>query len=418
MNKDSPDMSHKHWQRAIILVDMNAFFASIEQLYRPAWRGRPVAITNGRQGTCIITSSYEARACGIYTGMRLPEARRLCPQLIQCPANPALYAQVSTTVMQSLEAITPDIEIFSVDEAFLDVTRCQRLWGHPEKIAQMTMNTVHRATRLPCSVGLSGDKTTAKFAAKLQKPNGLTVIYPWQARERLRHVPVTELCGIGRRIGTFLAAHGVHFCGDMEKLPISVLARRFGDSGRRIWHMCQGSDPEPLHQHVSAPKSIGHGKIMPPNTRDLRLLNTYLQHMCEKVARRLRRHELEASRFYAALRLADSWLKGKYHSPCATDDGRQIMALCQPLLHDQWQGQGVFQIQITALDPRPRGLQADLFLNDEPQRQKRALINETMDRINSRYGEFTLAPAPLLQRSSMPNVIAPAWKPYGHRQTL
>ncbi len=411
-------MPQKHWQRAIILVDMNAFFASIEQRYHPAWRGLPVAITNGCQGTCIITASYEARAFGIHTGMRLPEARRLCPQLIQCPANPGLYARISATLMKSLEAITPDIEIFSVDEAFLDVTRCQRLWGSPEKMARMTMNTVYRATRLPCSVGLSGDKTTAKFAAKLQKPNGLTVIPPWDARERLRHVPVTELCGIGRRIGDFLAAHNVHLCGDMEKLPISVLARRFGDGGRRIWHMCQGSDPEPLQRHAAAPKSIGHGKIMPPNTRNPRTIRTYLHHMCEKVAARLRRHDMEASRFHAGLRLADGWLKDKYSSAHATHDGRQIMKLCLPLLNRRWCGQGVFQIQVTALDPRPNGLQRDLFEQHGEHDQTRELINDVMDDINLRYGEFTLAPASLLRRSSMPNVIAPAWQPDGPRQSL
>ncbi|MDH3901254.1 MAG: DNA polymerase IV, partial [Gammaproteobacteria bacterium] len=106
------------WPRAIILVDMNAFFASIEQRDRPEWRGRPVAITNGRQGTCIITCSYEARAYGIKTGMRLKQARRLCPELIQCPARPERYAATSTAIMETLQEVTPDIEVFSVDEAF------------------------------------------------------------------------------------------------------------------------------------------------------------------------------------------------------------------------------------------------------------------------------------------------------------
>ncbi|MDH5435818.1 MAG: DNA polymerase IV, partial [Gammaproteobacteria bacterium] len=106
------------WPRAIILMDMNAFFASIEQMDRPKWRGKPVGVTNGRQGTCIITCSYEARAFGIKTGMRLREARLLCPELIQCPSRPERYAEVSTAIMESLSIITPDIEVFSVDEAF------------------------------------------------------------------------------------------------------------------------------------------------------------------------------------------------------------------------------------------------------------------------------------------------------------
>ncbi len=262
-----PMKTNIHWPRAIILADMNAFFASVEQLDQPELRSRPIAITNGIDGTCIITCSYEARAHGIYTGMRLKEARRLCPDLVRRPSRPQRYAEISTTIMRSLaEKISPDIEVFSVDEAFLDVTRCQRLFGSPTAIAQRTKETIMEASGLLCSVGVSGDKTTAKYAAKLNKPDGLTVILPWEAEARLKDVPVTELCGIANGIGDFLKRYGVRICGDMKKLPISVLAQRYGNPGRRIWYMCQGQDLEPLHMDIPAPKSIGHGKIMPPNT--------------------------------------------------------------------------------------------------------------------------------------------------------
>ncbi|MDH3986122.1 MAG: DNA polymerase IV, partial [Gammaproteobacteria bacterium] len=139
MNKAVPNRKNRlpAWSRAIALVDMNAFFASIEQRDCPEWRGRPVAVTNGNQGTCIITCSYEARAYGIQTGMRLKQARQLCPELIQCPSQPERYAATSVAIMEVLQDITPDIEIFSVDEAFLDITRCQRLLGTPLQIAQL-----------------------------------------------------------------------------------------------------------------------------------------------------------------------------------------------------------------------------------------------------------------------------------------
>ena len=405
----------KLWPRAIILVDMNAFFASIEQRDRPEWRGRPVAVTNGLQGTCIITCSYEARAYGIKTGMRLKEARRLCPELIQCPARPQRYAAVSTAIMDALQSITPDIEVFSVDEAFLDVTRCQSLLGTPLEIAQQVKAVVFAACGLLCSVGVSGDKTTAKYAAKLDKPNGMTIIPPWEARERLHNVRVTELCGIAEGIGGFLAKHGVYTCGDMAKLPISVLAQRFGNPGRRIWHMCLGQDPEPMHINVPAPKSIGHGKVVPPNTHTREVLTTYLLHMSEKVAARLRRHGMQASRFFIGLRCNDGWIGGKFKTvlPCA--DSHAIMALCEELLDHYWQDRGIHQVQVTALDPRPADQQRELF-DDSP--SNASAVHAVMDRINQRYGEFTLAPARLLNRSTMPNVIAPAWKPHGHRQTI
>ena len=429
---------------------MNAFFASIEQLDNPEWRGRPVAITNGLTSTCIITSSYEARASGIKTGMRLKEARQLCPGLIQSPARPGRYAAVSTRIMLALENITPDVEVFSVDEAFLDVTHCQRLLGTPEHIAQLTKDTVFKASGILCSVGVSGDKTTAKYAAKLNKPDGLTVILPWEAKTRLHDVPVTDLCGINKGIGGFLADRGVFTCGDMEHLPIGALAQRFGNPGRRIWYMAQGADPEPLQLTLPAPKTIGHGKVMPPNTKDRAVIDTYLLHMSEKIAARLRRHAMVAQTFSIGLNSREGWIGSKARSVLPTQDGRVIIRLCKNVINACWQGQGIHQVQVTAQDPRPMNGPLEMFSedvtpggnnkkensksnsahnyarnyahnnknNDDNHKEKTAATNATMDNINNRYGEFTLAPARLLNRSTMPNVIAPAWKPYGHRQTI
>lgn len=404
-----------HWPRAIALVDMNAFFASIEQRDFPELQGRPVAVTNGMTGTCCITCSYEARRFGIKTGTHIKVARRLCPEIVQRPARPERYSQISTAIMQALQDITPDIEVFSVDEAFLDLTTCQDAFGSPVGMARRARERVFQTSGLLCSVGVSGDKTTAKFAAKLVKPNGFTVIPPWQARARLRDVPLTDLCGIKQGIGGFLAQRGIVKCGDMEHLPISVLAQRFGNPGRRIWYMAQGLDPEPIHTTVPPPKTIGHGKIMPPATRDPAVIETYLLHMAEKVGARLRKHQLEAQKFFIGLLSDFGYIAGKYKTEGPTDDGRAIFALCRLFLARHWSGWGAHQVQVTALDPRPARTQGDFFLERDVKAQN---LNAVMDSINTRYGEFTLAPATLLNRSDMPNVISPAWKPTGHRQTI
>jgi len=404
------------WHRAIILIDMNAFFASVEQLDNPEWRGRAIAITNGEQGTCIITSSYEARFHGIKTGMRLQEARKLCKKLIQVPARPARYVEVSTSIMNGLTQLTPDMEVFSVDEAFLDVTHCQLLFGHPEKIGRMAKQIVYDSSGLLCSVGVSGDKTTAKYAAKLKKPDGFFVIPPWQSKEILRHVHVTELSGIKAGIGGFLAKHGAQTCGDVEKIPISILAKRFGNIGRRIWYMCQGADPEPVHTIVANPKSMGHGKVMPPNTTNREIIDAFLMHMCEKLGARLRQHQFKAQYFFAGLLNYDiGWLgsKGKCIQP--TSDSHDIFSLAKFLIDQRWNGEPISQIQVTALDPGKSGFQIDMF--SQPN-DKRELLYSIIDEINHKFGEFTIAPTTMLNRSSMPNVIAPAWKPYGHRQTI
>jgi len=405
------------WERAIILVDMNAFFASIEQQDHPELQGRAIGITNGKTGTCIITCSYEARAWGIKTGMRVKEARQLCPGFIQVPARPERYAAVSTRIMEALTSITPDMEVFSVDEAFLDVTRCQTLLGTPEQIARRVKRTVYQASGVLCSVGVSGDKTTAKWAAKLNKPDGLTVVSPWEAAERLRPVPVTELCGIAGGIGRYLAARGVHTCGEMAKLPVSELGRRFGNVGRRIWLMAQALDPAPVETRVAPPKSIGHGKVMPPNTTARAVILTYLEHMSFKVGTRLRRHDLVAQSFFIGLRAETGWIGGTWRTATTTDDGAVLMALCRRMLADCWAGEGVSQVQVTALDPRPAAAQLELF-GESQHMTDHDKSNAVMDAVNRRYGEFALAPARLLSRSDMPNVIAPAWKPYGHRQTI
>jgi DNA polymerase-4 len=407
--------SDAHWPRAIALVDMNAFFAAIEQRDDPQLRGQPVAVTNGLTGTCIITSSYEARAYGVKTGMRLKEALRLCPGLVRRPARPERYAKISTAIMVALQDITPDVEVFSVDEAFLDVTACQSLWGSPREIGSLIKHRVFESSGLRSSIGISGDKSTAKFAAKLQKPDGLTVIPPWESRARLENVPVIELCGVKAGIGGFLAEHGARTCGEVARLPISVLARRFGNPGRRIWHMCQGTDPEPVRTTVKPPLTLGHGKVVPPDTRDRQLLMVYLMHMAEKVAARLRQNQLEAQQYFVGLRTIKGWVGDRFSLIAPTYDNRPLFGLCHRVLDDYWHREGVFQVQVTALDPRPAGSHSDMF---EHRDERRGRLNQAMDAINLRYGEFTLSPAPLLARSDMPNVIAPAWKPYGHRQTI
>lgn len=404
------------WPRIIIHIDMDAFFASVEQLDSPLLRGQPIGITNGEQGSCIITCSYEARAYGIKTGMRIKEALTLCPHFRRIPSNPHRYTEISTRIMQALQTITPDIEIYSIDEAFLDVTHCQQLLGTPEAIGKKVKDLIFKVSGLLCSIGISHNKTMAKFAAKLQKPNGFTIIYPWEAKLRLAKVPVTELCGIAKGTARFLAGFGVITCGDIDKLPISILSKRFGNIGRRIWYMCQGEDPEPLQTMIPSPKSLGHGKVMPPQTRDKRTIETYLLHMTEKLAARLRAHQLQAQHFFIGVKSYEwGWLGGKTKAAIPTNNGMVIFTLGQKLIEQHWLGAEVYQIQVTALDPQPQNVQPDLFMPIDKKQQR---LNQAMDMVNQLYGEFTLAPALLLKRTSMHNVIAPAWRPTGHRRSV
>lgn len=407
-------MSHS-WPRIIAHVDLDAFFAQVEQRDFPELRRRPVCITNGEKGSCIITRSYEARAYGITTGMRLYEARRLCPHLLQQPSRPQVYAAISATIMQVLATITPDIEIFSVDEAFLDLSRCRGLYQGAKQVAHLIRQRIFMATQLTCSVGVGGDKTSAKIATKRAKPDGFFVIVPWQAKLMLSSLPVTDICGINRGIAQFLAQYGVYYCGQMESLPISVLARRYGNVGRRLWHMCLGQDPDPVRVTVAPPKSMGHGKVMPPNTRDRSVILSYLSHMAEKVAYRLRQHHMVAQQFYIGIKLEQGWVDQKYKTIQPLADGYQLYLLAKQLILQHWQGEGVFQCQVTALDPRLGCSQGDLFLAPDHRREQ---LNTVMDSINHKFGQRSLTQARQLQPLQMPDVIAPAWRPEGHRASI
>jgi len=298
----------------------------------------------------------------------------------------------------------------------LDLTGCQSLYKSPEHIGFLIKDTISQVSGLTCSVGISGDKTTAKFAAKLNKPDGMTIIAPWEAEERLSKENVTELSGINKGIAGFLSKYGITQCGDMKKVPMSLIAKRFGNPGRRIWLMAQGRDPEPVITTVKEPKSVGHGKVMPPGTRDMNTILTFFQHMSEKVGARLRKHHFLSDTFFIGLKTPFGWLGTKQKIDNATDDGALIYDLCKQFIKSRYSGEECGQVQVTALNPTHHK-QQDMFV-DESKKQKREALNTAIDKINERYGEFTVAPTRVIGRSEMPNVIAPAWKPTGHRKTI
>lgn len=373
------------WRRMVALVDMDAFFASIEQQDNPDLQGKPVGVVNGEQGSTIIAASYEARAFGIHTGTVWAEARQHCQDCVRVVARPARYSEVSFRIMEALREVSPEMEVFSVDEAFLDLTSCQSYYRYqPEVIGRLIMDTVRKASGLSCSVGISGDKTTAKWAAKQCKPAGLTIVQPDEAETRLSALPLTELCGIGPGVAAFFAQYGVVRCGDMKKIPISIPAQRFGNLGRRLWLMAQARDPAPVDTRLSEPRSLSHGKILPPRTGDITVIQGYFMHMAEKLAIRLRRHGYSVQEFHIGIRCPEGWRQAWLRSEQGTSDGREIFRLCKRFLKQYWFGEMVQQIRIHAASPAQAGSQPDFFARNED-----STLNQAMDRVNEQFGAFT-----------------------------
>ena len=404
------------WPKVIFHVDMNAFFASVEQRDNSRLAGKPVAITNGKKGSCIITCSYEARAFGIKTGMRFSLASRMCPGLIRCPSNPEKYTYASSKIMKILYNITPDIEIFSIDEAFLDLSHCKKIYPSMINVAYLIKDKIFSDLNLPCSIGISGNKSNAKFAAKMQKPDGITILPPDESANILSTYPIKDLCGISHGIESFLNYHGVYVCGDMKKIPISILGNRYGNIGRKIWLMAQGQDLDNINSNDRSPKSIGHGKVTQPNLKDIYSIKKIFHYMSNKVAKRLRAHKYVCNTFIIGFKIKDEWLSKKYKISKYTHHDKDIFELCLMLIDSFCINKnGIYQVQVTAINLRPVDVQEDLFIDRQNDLNN---IDYVVDDVNNKFGDLTLRPARLSTKLETPDVISPSWRPQGCKKYL
>jgi len=402
-------------QRVIMHIDMNAFFAAVEQQSNPALRGKPVAITGREKRTVILTASYEARSYGIKTGMRVDEALRACSQLIVVPANNRLYTHVSSGVIKIFQDYTPQVEVFSIDEAFLDVTGSLRMFGGVERIAYLIKSRIKFNFGITCSVGIAANKLLAKLASGMEKPNGLTTISPAETAKVLEHLPVGALCGIGRRTAHRLSLLGIHHCGQLGRFPLPVLRRKFGVIGDQLHWMGQGIDARPvLSPEQEAPiKSVGHSMTLRRDVSDPQAIRRFLLQLSEMVGRRARRYGVLGKTVTLTLRYADfqTFSKRKtgieainlsadiYQAGLRILDG---LILMQPLR--------LIGISLSSLQFEAG--QYALF----PEQRKLQLLTESLDAVNNRHGDFSVMPASLLdEKGKGSHVISPAWRPEGIR---
>lgn len=399
------------WPRCIACVDMNAFFAAVEAHTVPALRHKPIAVTNGSHGSCIITSSYTARAYGIKTGMRFAYARSLCPELIQVQARATLYESFSKRLMQLLyDEFTPDIEVFSVDEAFLDFTYVYHRYATPRQLATAIRDRVQQVLGLPCSVGLAGDKTTAKYAAKQHKPFGVSVIEPEIAAQILAPVAVQELCGIGPKTSRYLARYGALICGEVSRIPVSVLSKKFGIKGQRLWLMCHGRDPDLVRTYSKPAQSMGHSKILPPGVCEKSQVHAYLSAMAFKLSYRLRLQRQRTHHFVCKVHTTTGSMCNELVLPFATADYGILAAWIDGIVRSLMLTPPLRKVQVTAL-ALSQSWQYDFFQTSASSCE--SALYGVQRLINQRFGPFTVKPArltDLLVKLQSTQVISPAWK--------
>ena len=386
--------------RTILHVDLDAFFAAVEQRDRPELRGKPVIVGGGGPNDrgVVSTASYEARKFGVHSAMPLRTAGRLCPQGIFVPVDGRKYQEESRRVMAILRRFTPQVQPVSIDEAFLDVTASRALFGDGEAIGRLIKSAVHDETGLTISVGVATTKLVAKVASDLRKPDGLVVVPPGEEAAFLAPLPISRLWGVGEKTATALGEYGVRTIGDLASLPSDALERRLGKHGASLVERAHGIDPDPVAGGEAA-KSIGHEHTFDRDTADRDVLERTLLGMADGVAGRLRSSGLRAVTI--TLKLRDSGfhtITRQTSLEVPADLTEPIFEAALTLLRRELHGQRIRLVGVTASNFRDR---EQLAMFDRQEDPRRVAAAAALDRIRGKYGSHAVTRARLV-RSALP----------------
>ncbi len=405
--------------RTIMHIDMNAFFASVEQQANPALRGKPIAVIGSAKRTVITTSSYEARAFGVRTGMTTWEARQKCPHLIFVTGDNRKYTHTSAQIVKLMLQFTPLVEIFSIDEAFLDVTGSLGMFGTAERIAFLLKAQIRHHFGITCSIGIAPNKLLAKLASEMRKPDGLTVIAPEDVAQILEKVPVKDLCGVGTKTARQLELYGIKTCGELGRFPVNVLRKRFGVVGERLSLMGRGIDGAPVvpAEEAEEVKSVGHSMTLENDIEERQDILKFLLQLSEMVGRRARRYNVRGKTVTLSIRYADfdTWLGKQETLPCYINQSADIYQSAAEILDTLVLTQPVRLLGVRLSNLQYGSGQLPLFAEE----RKKALLVHAMDEVNDRYGDFSITFGSLLDEekgaAKGSRVISPAWRPSGIR---
>lgn len=278
--------------KTIAHVDMDAFFAAVEQLDNPEYRGKPVIVGSdpeeGKGRGVVSASSYEARVFGIHSAMPISTAYKKCPHGIFVKPRTSRYSEISAEIMRILESFSPLVEQVSVDEAFLDLTGTAKIIGPPEEAAFKIKIRIYEHTGLTASIGIASNKATAKIASDLKKPDGITICPPGREREFIADLPMEKLWGIGKVTADKLRSAGFSTIGSIASAPESYFTSRFGKNGEHIHKLARGIDPRPVSPAHEV-KSISEEHTFREDTQDIEIIENTILKLSEQVAKRTRK---------------------------------------------------------------------------------------------------------------------------------
>jgi len=382
--------------RTVFHVDMDAFFVSVEELFDPTPKGKPVVV-GGRPNErgVVAAASYAARKFGVHSAMPLRTAYKQCPQAIFVEGHPERYRECSGRVHEVLNGFSPKVEMASIDEAYLDMTGTERLLGPPLRAAHALHQAIKDATALNCSIGIAASRLMAKVASDLAKPNGVLWVMPGQEARLLAPLPVRKIPGVGKVMEKSLHDLGVSTVCDLAKLDATFLEERFGKWGLALAGKAQGLDAGGWYDEeigaATDPKSISHEHTFSRDTANADQLESTLARLSQMVGRRLRENGLYARTVQLKLRYSDFSTITRAHSlarPTQVDN--EILDEVLTLFRRYWKhGAAVRLLGVQASSLDKAEPQPDLLRGGESQKWRRLLF--AADRLRDKYGETVVS---------------------------
>jgi nucleotidyltransferase/DNA polymerase involved in DNA repair len=380
---------------------MDAFFAAVEQLDFPEYRGKPVIVgadpQNGRGRGVVSTASYEARKFGIHSAQPISQAFQRCPHGIFVRPRGGRYSEMSRKIMEICQNFSPVIEQLSIDEAFLDISGSLRLLGAPLKIGGDLKQQIQTETQLTASVGIAPNKFIAKIASDLKKPDGLVLVEPGAEKTFLAELPISRMWGIGRKSEPIFRQHGLNTIGDLANAPVKKLIKLFGKSGLNYWQLANGNDNRPVEENAEA-KSVSQEITFMEDTNNCAELENVLFHLSESLGRTIRQKQLKIKTITLKIRLSDFSTFTRAHSLARhTNQTNLIRQTALTLFRNfDCQRQKVRLIGIgLAHFQTVTSAQLDIF---DAQEAAAGTIDQVIDLIEHQFGTGTIKKARLMPR--------------------
>ena len=385
--------------RKILHIDMDAFYASIEQRDNPSLKGQPVIVGGDAEKRGVVSAaSYEARAFGVHSAMPASQARRLCPQGIFLPVRMDRYREVSCQIFAVFQEFTPLIEPLSLDESFLDVTGCESLFGPAPDIARAIKKKILGRTGLTASAGIAPNKFLAKIASDWKKPDGLMEIKPDEVGAFLENLPISRLWGVGKSTEEILKGMGILRAGQLAQYPPKEIEKKLGKFGLELIALSRGEDNRPVVPHEEA-KSLSQEQTFTPDLQERRVMEQILLDQAEQVGWELRKQKLKGQTVHLKVRYPDFTLITRSQTlPLATDAGIEIHRTAVKLLEKTEvlsRKARLLGVGVSNLRRRDAPFQRGFF---DSNREKEEKSLEAVDKIWDKFGPEAIKRASLLER--------------------